>query len=287
MLLQKLESYDNYLMSHCTNVCYLALLLGMKLERYLIEERSFKTAREAKDLQLLGLGCLLHDVGKMRVPTDILNKPSRLSDDEMRIMELHTVYGYEMVRGQTPASAAQIVLNHHQRFNGEGYPARVDPGTGQDLPPLSGKQIPIFSRIATVVDVYDAATAQRCYSPAKPPVRVLHEMRTWCQGFFDPVIEQAFYEIIPPFPVGSIVRLSNGIEAAVVDFNPRHPTRPKVQGLRDPNGERFRDPSQEEVDLALHPEMRITHLDETDVTPYLASQETFQTNRREPALSAV
>ncbi len=76
VLLQKLDAFDNYLMSHSTNVCYLALLLGMKLERYLIEQRIFKTARDAKDLQCLGLGCLLHDVGKMRIPAEILNKPA-------------------------------------------------------------------------------------------------------------------------------------------------------------------------------------------------------------------
>ena len=96
-----------------------------------------------------------------------------------------------------------------------------------------------------MVDIYDAATSQRCYSPAKPPVQALYEIRTFCKGFFDPKIEQAFYEIIPPFPVGQMVKLSNGIEAAVVDFNPRFPERPKVQGLKAPNGERFADPSLE------------------------------------------
>ncbi len=181
VLLSKLECYDNYLMSHVTNVCYLSLLLGMKLEKYLIDERSFKTAREAKDLQLLGLGCLLHDVGKMKVPVEILNKPSRLTEEEMKIMEMHALWGYDMVKGQVPASAAQIVLNHHQRFNGQGYPSRIDPVNGNVLPPLMGKQIPIFSRIATICDVYDAATpsvATRlpshrcvCYMRCEPGVR--------------------------------------------------------------------------------------------------------------------
>jgi HD-GYP domain-containing protein (c-di-GMP phosphodiesterase class II) len=245
----------------------------MKLEQYLINERSFVTAKNAKDLQLLGLGCLLHDVGKMCIPLEILNKPAKLTAEEMAAMELHTIYGYEMVKGQIPATAAQIVLNHHQRFNGTGYPKRFDPVTKEQLPALSGKQIPVFSRIATVCDVYDAATAHRVYSPAKLPVRVLHEMRTWCKGFFDPICEQAFYEIIPPFPLGQIVKLSNGFEAVVVDFNAKHPVRPKVQGIRDPNGDRVADPAAEEIDLVLHRELSITHVDETDVTPFLASQD--------------
>lgn len=273
VLLQKLDAFDNYLLSHSTNVCYLALLLGMQLERYLIQERSFKSARDAKDLQLLGLGCLLHDVGKMRIPQEILHKPGRLTDDEMRVMEMHTVYGYEMVKGRVAPAAAQIVLNHHQRWNGMGYPSRIDATTGEDIGPMRGRQIPIFSRIASVVDVYDAATSQRCYSGAKLPVQALHEMRTWCQGFFDPVVERAFYRIVPPFPIGQVVTLSDGVEAVVVDFNPKHPVRPKVQGLRDPQGGRYRDPSLREIDLAMHRDLDIVSVNGTDVTPFLESQQ--------------
>jgi HD-GYP domain-containing protein (c-di-GMP phosphodiesterase class II) len=271
MMLQKLESFDNYLMSHSTNVCYLALLLGLRLERYLIDERQYKTARDAKDLQQLGLGLLLHDVGKMRISPDILNKPGKLTPEEMQIMQLHPVYGHEMVKGRVPANVASVVLNHHQRYCGGGYPARIDSRTNAALPPLAGKQIPVFSRIATVVDIFDAATSQRCYSPAKPSVQAIHEMRNYCKGFFDPKIEQAFYEIIPPFPVGQVVKLSNGVEAAVVDFNPRFPERPKVQGIRAPSGERFADPSLEEIDLALHSDVHIAYVGETDVRPFQAS----------------
>lgn len=281
LLLQKLDAFDNYLMSHSTNVCYLALLLGLKLDRYLIAERKHKAARDAKNLQELGLGCLLHDVGKMRIPAEILNKPGKLTSEEMELMKLHPVYGYEMVKGRVPPSASQVVLNHHQRWDGKGYPQRVDSQTGQPLPPMAGRNIPVFSRIATVVDVYDAATAQRCYSPAKPPVQALHEMRTWCKGFFDPAIEEVFFQLIPPFPIGQVVRLSNGVEAVVVDFNPAHPVRPKVQGLRSPSGETYADPSLEEIDLALYPELWVASVDGKDVQPYLATQESL------PAASGV
>ncbi len=268
MLLQKLDVFDNYLMSHSTNVCFMALLLGMKLERYLIDERIFKKPRDAKDLQQLGLGCLLHDVGKMRIPQEIFNKPGKLTPEEMAVMRLHTVYGHDMVKGRVPASAAQVVLNHHQRWNGTGYPTRVQPVSGEEAPPPSGRQIPIFSRIATICDVYDAATSTRCYSAAKLPVQILHEMKHSCQGHFDPIVEQAFFQIIPPFPIGQLVTLSDGVEAAVVDFNPSHPDRPKVQALRSPGGEQFRDPSLNEIDLAMHPEMQIVAVDGIDVRPF-------------------
>jgi HD-GYP domain-containing protein (c-di-GMP phosphodiesterase class II) len=185
----------------------------------------------------------------------------------------HPLYGYEMVKGSVPAPAAQVVLNHHQRFDGTGYPARIDYRTGEELPPLAGQQIPIFSRIAVVADVYDAATSKRCYSDAKLPVQVLHEMRTWCRGFFDPVVEAAFYQTVPAFPIGQIVTLSNGVEAVVVDFNPDFPVRPKVQCLRTPDGERFANPALEEIDLGLYPDLCISSVDGTDVQPFLAAQE--------------
>ena len=281
VLLQKLDAFDDYLMSHSTNVCYLALLVGMKLEHYLIEQRHFKSAKEAKDLHLLGLGCLLHDVGKIRVPKEILHKPGRLNPDEMAEMQRHTVYGYEMVRGSVPAPAAEVVLNHHQRWNGTGYPSRTDYVSGEELPPLAGKQIPIFSRIAVVADIYDAATSKRCYSDAKLPVQVLYEMRNWCRGFFDPVVEAALYRTVPPFPIGQVVTLSDGVEAVVVDFNPEYPARPKVQCLRKPNGERFEHPSLEEIDLAFYPELEIAWVDGQDVRGFTASQ---QENEPAPAL---
>ena len=276
ILLEKLDAFDNYLMSHSTNICYLALLVGMKLERYLIDERCFKSAKDAKDLHLLGLGCLLHDVGKMRVPKEILNKPGRLDPGELVEMQRHPAYGYEMVKGSVPMPGAQVVLNHHQRYNGTGYPRRIDHQSGEELPPLSGKQIPIFSRIALVADIYDAATSKRCYSDAKLPVQVLDEMRTWCQGFFDPVVEEAFYRTVPPFPIGQIVTLSDGVEAVVVDFNPEHPAQPKVQCLRTPDGERFEHPALEEIDLAFYPELEIASVDGQEVRGFTASQQSSE-----------
>jgi HD-GYP domain-containing protein (c-di-GMP phosphodiesterase class II) len=276
ILLQKLDAFDNYLMSHSTNISYLAILLGMKLERYLIQERRHKTPRDAKDLRWLALGCLFHDIGKMRVPLEILNKPGKLTAGEMEEMRRHPLYGYAMVRGDLPPAAAQVVLHHHQRFDGTGYPGRIDYLSGEELPPLAGTQIPIFSRIAIVADVYDAATSQRCYSAAKLPVQVVHEMRTACRGFFDPVVERAFYCTVPPFPIGQVVTLSDGVEAVVVDFNAEFPVRPKVQCLRDPYGQRFADPALEEIDLALHREVGIVAVDGQDVRPYLVSQDTIE-----------
>lgn len=281
ILLQKLDAFDNYLMSHSTNVCYLALLLGMQLERYLIDERWRRSARDAKDLKELGLGCILHDVGKMIISPEILNKPSRLTEEEMRLMQQHPVYGFEMVKGRVPAPAAQVVLNHHQRYGGGGYPQRVDSETGEMQPSMQGKQIPIFCRIATMCDVFDAATTHRCYSRAKLHVQALHEMRTFCSDFFDPVVADAFYSIIPPFPLGQVVMLNTGVEAVVVDFNPRQPVRPKVQCIREAHGEEINEPALHEFDLAIHHDLEIAEVNGIDVRPFL---ESHTSKRAAPAL---
>jgi len=176
-----------------------------------------------------------------------------------------------MVKRRVPRVASQVVLNHHQRFKGGGYPPRVDHVTGEHMEAISGHRIPVFCRIAMVCDVYDAATCQRVYSNPKLPVQVLHEMRTVYRDFFDPAIARAFYEIIPPFLIGQVVKLSNGVEAVVVHFNPKWPVKTKVQGIRAPNGQRFSSPSLEELDLAIYSELEITDVDGVDVRPFRAS----------------
>ena len=192
-------------------------------------------------------------------------------------MQAHTTLGYEMVKGGVPASAAQVVLNHHQRFDGSGYPAGVDHATGEALPPLAGKQIPVFSRIAILADIYDAATTTRCYSAAKPPVQVLHEMRTFCRRFFDPAVEAAFYRTVPAFPIGQVVTLSDGVEAAVIDFNADFPLRPKVQCLRAADGQRLAHCGLEEIDLALYSDLSIVAVNGRDVRPFVHWQDSVET----------
>ncbi len=159
MLLQKLDSFDNYLMSHSTNVCYLALLLGMKLERYLIEERVFKKRSRRQGSATAGLGLLAARRGQ--------NAHSARGREQAR--QAHA--GGDEFDAHAPdlrprdGQGPRASLRRPGRAESSpavGWPrlsGRVDPVTGEELPPLAGRQIPIFSRIATVCDVYDAATA--------------------------------------------------------------------------------------------------------------------------------
>ncbi len=273
-LLEQLDSYDNYLVTHSTNVAYLGVLMGIRLAQYVRRQRHETAPNDRGWLQLLGLGCLLHDVGKMRIPPEVLNKPSRLTDEEMQLIKMHPVYGFEMVRGSVPPAVAEVVLYHHRRWDGTGYPEQVNPRTGDSMERQLGESIPVFARIAMVADVYDAATSRRCYSGPKPPAQVLYEMRTMCRNFFDPVVEQAFYEMIPPFPVGQRILLNDGQEAVVVDFNPQHPWHPRVQVIADPRGESVFDPALHELDLADLPGIEIASVGGVNVSNYVPAEDT-------------
>lgn len=266
--LDKVQIFDDYLMTHSTNVGYLSLLVGMKLDWYLIEQRRSLPPAKAKDVVSLGLGCLLHDVGKLKIPKSILDKPGKLTPEEMDIIKRHPVFGHGMLKGQIPSAAAQVVLNHHQRWDGRGYPQMQDLRTGEDIR-QHGERIHVFARIATICDVFDAATSKRVYSDAKPSVQVLSEMLKYNVGCFDPIVQQAFYEIIPPFPIGSLVTLSNGFQAAVVDFDANHPCRPRVKPIRYPDGETCRYPDTREIDLANVPDLAIHFAGDVDVRPFL------------------
>jgi HD-GYP domain-containing protein (c-di-GMP phosphodiesterase class II) len=266
--LDKVQLFDDYLMTHSANVAYLAMLVGMKLDWYLIDERRRLPPAKAKDVVALGLGCLLHDVGKLKVPKEILDKPGRLTPEEMEAVKRHPVLGYDMVKGRVPLAASQVVLHHHQRWDGLGYPVLHDPETGDALR-RERNRIHVFARIASICDVFDAATSKRVYSDAKPSVQALAEMRKYNAGCFDPVVQRAFYEIVPPFPIGALLTLSNGFQAAAVDFDPAHPCRPRVKPIYYPDGERCRFPDTREIDLSQSPELYVHKVGRIDVRPFL------------------
>jgi hypothetical protein len=147
---------------------------------------------------------------------------------------------------------------------------------------LAGREIPVFCRITSMADVYDAATSRRRYSRAKPAVQVLHEMRTSCRGAFDPIVARAFFEIVPPFPVGTLVGLSDGRTAVVVDFNCAAPVRPKVLCFDEPEAVPHNATATEEVDLAEDAGIEIVSVGGVDVRPFTASQ----TSLPDPAADA-
>lgn len=206
--LAKIRTADMYTYEHSINVGLLSAALGKWL-RLPVEQV----------LELTTAG-LLHDFGKTKVPVEILNKPERLTNDEMAIMQKHVVWGYELIR-QAPnlqESIGVTALYHHERMNGSGYPQG-----------LKGPEIPLFSKIVMVADVFDAMTSNRVYRKNSPPFYVFETIFSEQFSLLDPTISQTFLHNIIQTYIGSWVQLSNGQKGEVVFINPATPGRPTVR----------------------------------------------------------
>ncbi|MBU1231204.1 MAG: HD-GYP domain-containing protein [Proteobacteria bacterium] len=208
----KLRGFDEYTYTHSLNVSILAVLLGKHL------------GLDKAALLNLGLAGLLHDAGKARVPTEILNKPGRLTESEFEVVKIHPLESVKILRRQKdmPVEVLRAVLEHHERHDGSGYPQG-----------LKGEAIGSLSRIIAVVDVYDALTSQRVYKEAMAPTKALGMMFQWRGQQFAAQDIDNFIRCIGVFPVGSFVRLSGGEFAVVSGINAQRPTRPEVKVVLD------------------------------------------------------
>ncbi|RIV18393.1 HD-GYP domain-containing protein [Alicyclobacillaceae bacterium I2511] len=218
---------DGELYHHSVNVALFALSvgLGMKLS--------------ADQLLDLGIGALLHDVGKMRIPEKVLKKPGRLTDAEYTEMKLHAQYGYEILLNDHDlhGSARLISYEHHERMDGTGYPRG-----------LVGGDIHLFGRITAVVDVYEALTANRVYRPAYLPHEAYELILGGGGTQFDATVVDGFVDAISIYPVGMTVELSSGYRGVVIHSPRRQTQRPLVRVIEDDNGQPVSQPF--ELDLS-------------------------------------
>lgn len=210
--MSKIRNRDEYTAEHCLSVAILAIAFGRHLQ--LAES----------ELSTLGLAGLLHDVGKMRVPANILNKPGRLTDKEFRAISAHAIHGRNLLQ-QTPEIPKAVIdaaHGHHERIDGTGYPRR-----------LSSENISDYAKIISLVDCYDAITSNRCYSDARPvteAMKILYENRG---KQFDEALTLAFIQFIGLYPPGSIVELENGAVGIVLAKNKGAQHLPKIVRVRD------------------------------------------------------
>jgi len=202
-----LRVYDEYTYAHSANVMSLALVVGHAL--------GFPPER----LRVLGIGALLHDIGKAMVPEAILRKPGKLTEEEFNIMATHPANGIMMLAayGWATTDIKNIVFQHHEKFNGSGYPMK-----------LSGPAISEMARIVSVVDVYDALISDRPYKVGLPPNVVYQAIINGSGEHFDPRIVQAFVRFIVPYPSGSQVLLNTGQVARVVRVSHADLMRPVI-----------------------------------------------------------
>jgi len=224
--LSDIKTTDDYTFAHSVNVCILSIITGIKLGLNQIR------------LKHLGVGALLHDIGKVNIPESILKKPSMLTDEEYDLIKKHTVFGHEILKTNPDisASSAYIALGHHERYDGSGYPHGV-----------KGENIHIFARIAAIADVYDALTSDRIYRPKMKIHEAVEYMMTVGSRVFDMEILQSFIKCIAIYAIGSGVLLNTGEKGIVVDVNRQFPTRPIVRIIYQADG--TKSSKFEEVDL--------------------------------------
>ncbi len=217
--LTTLKKVDEYTAIHSINVCILSLTFGRHL------------GLSEAELRNLGIGAVLHDVGKTRTPSEILEKPGALTTEEFEIVKRHPEDGYQLMLDARHMSkqALEIIRLHHERLDGSGYPFG-----------LPGDRIPLHVRLVSIVDAYDAMTSDRVYQSAKSPdtaLKILYEGRG---KHYDNRLVEHFIRCIGIFPVGSIVELDSGAIAVVVAQNPKSQLKPTILFLRTPAGEPFR-----------------------------------------------
>lgn len=206
--LVSISTYDDYTLNHSLNV--------MMLSTVIARDRSFNM----NEIKRLATGCIFHDIGKIFIPIEIINKPDKLTKEEFEIVKSHSQKGYEFLKNYTdlPMTSINIALCHHEREDGSGYPRN-----------LQGKEIHIFSKIASICDVFDALTSDRSYRRAAPVNEAMEYLLGAGGNEFSVETIKSFSESINVFPKDTLVCLSDGREGIIYEANNEIHSRPKIK----------------------------------------------------------
>ncbi len=208
LCITRIREKDAYLLEHSLNVSILMSMFAKHLEL------------EEKKIEQLATGAFLHDIGKILISDDILHKPGKLTDDEYKVMQSHVVHTIRILK-ETPGISDisfQVAAEHHEKLDGTGYPNNLD----ETILSQWGKMI-------TIVDIYDALTAERVYKKGQTPVAAFSLMMKMTPNELDPTLLQQFIKCIGVHPVGTLVKLSSGKLGIVIKSNQEEPLKPIVK----------------------------------------------------------
>jgi len=226
--LMDLQSFDAHTLGHSLNVCLLGLMVGDEsLRSHGWKDGRGNIRRDGIDqrLEKLGLGLLLHDIGKLLIPAEILQKPGRLTDDEMVLVREHPQAGLDLIEEGAFSSLSRVaVIGHHERVDGRGYPH----GRGDDLHP--------HAQIAGIADVYDAVSSMRVYQARRPTHEAWELVLSLAGTAFPLDLVRAFKRTVAPYPEGVAVQLSDGRRGLVCRVSREHISRPTIRVTHDPGG---------------------------------------------------
>ncbi len=212
MLMTQLKRRDEYTAQHSMNVCIFSIALGRQINL------------SVEELNNVGLCGMLHDMGKMLVPMEILNKPGRLGPEEMPIMQSHTVKGWSLLLKTSGiyAGAVDVAHMHHERLDGGGYPRK-----------LTAEQITPYARIVAIVDMYDAVSSDRIYQKGRSHLEAIKILTDATETHLDSGLTMKFIECLGIYPAGSLVELASGEVALVLEVNPKAKLKPRILILQD------------------------------------------------------
>jgi putative nucleotidyltransferase with HDIG domain len=228
--LARIKRKDEYTYLHSLAVSALCISFGVHL------------GLTPEEIKALSIGGLLHDIGKVKMPLEVLNKPGPLTEREFEIMKTHVAHGACILQETSgiDESSMCVTRHHHERLDGTGYPCG-----------LKGEQIDKLGRIGAIVDIYDAMTSERCYKGAIQPPAVIRKLYEWSHGYLDRGLVEQFIIHMGIYPVGALVRLRSGIIGVVVEQNEESLLAPIVRAVFD--SKRSRPVTPFEIDLSRRP----------------------------------
>ncbi|WP_128656200.1 HD-GYP domain-containing protein [Paenibacillus sp. 598K] len=239
LMLMNMGLVDHYLFQHSLNVCIYTSLLGMS------------DGLSQEELITLGMGALLHDIGKTQISTDVLMKPGRLTEAEFAEMKTHAERGFKLLKDQPnlPLIVAHCAYQHHERLDGSGYPRGI-----------KGNEIHDYAKWIGLVDSYDAMTTNRIYRSPMLPHQAIEGLYAGTGTLYEQRMVRMFRDKIVIYPVGVSVGLNTGESGVVAGYDPLYPQRPMIRVLYDEYGEPLAQPY--EIDMMKQLSIMITSVNE-------------------------